>query len=91
MKIKLMDILACPICKYYPLDLHIFNENEEIIEGLITCSQCKRWYPIIDEIPFMLPDELRNGKDDLPFLKKWKNKFPRECLKKGKPFNEQSL
>ena len=86
-----MDILACPICKYYPLDLHIFIENEEIVEGLITCSKCKRWYPIIDEIPFMLPDELRDGKDDLPFLKKWKKKYPKEFLKEGKPYNETSF
>ena len=91
LKTKLMDILACPICKYYPLDLHIFDKNEEIVEGLITCDKCKRWYPIIDEIPFMLPDELRDGKDDLPFLKKWKKKYPKEFSKSGKPYNEKSL
>jgi uncharacterized protein YbaR (Trm112 family) len=86
-----MGILACPICKHHPLDLHIFEESEEIVEGLITCSQCKRWYPIIDEIPFMLPDELRDGKDDKPFLKKWKNQFPPEFLQDGKPYNEQTF
>ena len=86
-----MDLLACPICKYDPLDLHIFDEQEEIVEGLISCKKCKRGYPIIEEIPFMLPDELRNGKDDLPFLKKWKNKFPQEFLKEGKPYNKQSI
>lgn len=91
MKKKLMDILACPICKHYPLDLHVFDEKEEIIEGLIACQSCGRWYPIIDEIPFMLPDELRDGKDDIPFLKKWKTKFPEKLLKEGKPFNEKSI
>jgi uncharacterized protein len=91
LKKKLMDILACPICKHYPLDLHIFKENEEISEGLITCQSCNRWYPIIDEIPHMLPDELRDGKDDLPFLKKWKNSFPETILKEGKPFNQKAI
>ena len=86
-----MDILACPICKHYPLDLYVFDEKEEIIEGLIVCQACGRWYPIIEEIPFMLPDELRDGKDDLPFLKKWKEKFPERTLKEGKPFNEKSI
>jgi uncharacterized protein YbaR (Trm112 family) len=86
-----MDILACPICKHYPLDLYVFEEKSEIVEGLITCKKCKRWYPIIEEIPFMLPDELRDGKDDLPFLKKWREKFPEEFLKEGKPFNGGSL
>ena len=86
-----MDIIACPICKNYPLELHIFNEKKEIIEGLIVCQTCKRWYPIIDEIPFMLPDELRDKKDELQFMDKWKAAFPEIILKEGKPFNEKSL
>jgi len=91
LKKKLMDLLACPICKHYPLDLYVFDEKEEIIEGLIVCQACNRWYPIIEEIPFMLPDELRDGKDDLPFLKKWKKGFPEKILKDGRPFNEKSI
>ena len=39
MKRKLMDILACPIDKSYPLELHVFKENEEIVEGLIVCPK----------------------------------------------------
>ena len=86
-----MDILACPICKHYPLDLYVFEEKEEVVEGLIACQSCKRWYPIIDEIPYMLPDELRDRKDDLPFMKKWKDSFPETILKEGKPFNQASV
>ena len=86
-KKKLMDILACPIDKYYPLELHVFEEKEEIVEGVIICPKCSRWYPIRDEIPEMLPDELREEKDEMPFLRKWKKEFPREILLEGKPFN----
>jgi uncharacterized protein YbaR (Trm112 family) len=82
-----MDILACPICKYYPLELHVFEEKEEVVEGLIVCPKCLRWYPIIEEIPQMLPDDLRNQEEDLPFLKKWKDKAPQEIVASGKPFN----
>jgi len=35
----------------------------------------------------MLPDELREEKDELPFMRKWKNKFPKKILSQGKPFN----
>ena len=91
MKKGLMEVLACPICKHHPLDLHVFHEDQEVIEGLIICKQCHRWYPIIEEIPYMLPDELRDGKDDLPFLRKWKEQFPKEILKEGRPFNEESI
>ena len=86
MKRWLMDILACPICKHHPLELIAFEEKEAITEGLIICPVCQRWYPIIDEIPHMLPDELR-AMDDLQFMKKWKSKFPEKILREGKPFN----
>ncbi|MGA2309164.1 MAG: Trm112 family protein [Candidatus Bathyarchaeia archaeon] len=87
MKKKLMEILACPIDKEYPLELLVFEEKEEIVEGLIICPKCSRWYPIRDEIPEMLPDEMRTEKEDLPFLKKWKAKTPEKILREGKPFN----
>jgi len=89
-KRKLMDILACPIDKYYPLELHVFEEKDEIVEGVIICPKCMRWYPIRDEIPEMLPDELRVEKDEVPFLKKWKDKFPAKIVAEGKPFNLRS-
>jgi uncharacterized protein YbaR (Trm112 family) len=86
-KKKLMEILACPIDKHYPLELYIFEEKDEIVEGLIVCPKCSRWYPIRDEIPEMLPDELRKENEDLPFLKKWKGKIPEKIQLEGKPFN----
>lgn len=82
-----MDILACPIDKYHPLKLHVFEENDEIVEGLIICPKCLRWYPIREEIPEMLPDELRKRNEDLPFLKKWKNSIPEKVVHEGKPFS----
>jgi uncharacterized protein YbaR (Trm112 family) len=85
-----MDILACPIDKYYPLELYVFEEKEEIAEGVIICPKCSRWYPIREEIPEMLPDELREEKDEIPFLKKWKDKFPPKIVTDGKPFNLKS-
>jgi uncharacterized protein YbaR (Trm112 family) len=82
-----MDILACPIDKYHPLELHVFEEKEEITDGVIVCRKCLRWYPIRDEIPEMLPDQLRNEKDEISFMKKHKQKFPNKILTEGKPFN----
>ncbi|OYT53751.1 Trm112 family protein [Candidatus Bathyarchaeota archaeon] len=89
MKRRLMDFLACAICKSHPLELYVFEEKDEIVEGLLVCPnpECKMWYPIIDEIPHCLPPDLRNKKEDLAFLKKWKDKIPEKVLKEGKPFN----
>jgi len=92
MKRRLLDLLACPIDKDYPLKLYVFEEKDEIISGLLVCpskkdKKCKRWYPIIDEIPCLLPDELREEKEDKAFLRKWKDKIPKTILRQGKPFN----
>jgi uncharacterized protein YbaR (Trm112 family) len=86
-KKRLMEILACPIDKHHPLELFVFKENDEIEEGMIVCPSCSRWFPIREEIPEMLPDELRKENEDLPFLKKWKDRVPANILSAGRPFN----
>jgi uncharacterized protein YbaR (Trm112 family) len=90
----MLDILACPIDKYYPLELieidiaedKIINENV-IKEGVLFCSQCSRFYPIIEEIPVMLPDELRDKEKDIQFLQKWQEKIPNKIIKNGNPWH----
>ena len=60
MKPDLLDILICPECKG-KLDLSVSEkENEEIIEGTLTCQSCNEVYPIRDSIPNMLPPALRD-------------------------------
>jgi len=83
----LMSILACPIDKHHPLELYVFEEREEIVEGMIVCPKCLRWFPIRNEIPEMLPDELRNKREEIDFLIKWRDKIPEKILLEGKPFN----
>lgn len=124
----MLDILACPMDKNYPLDLIelqvkefennnlresdflnddktskkknlvINQENETrgegikdkiiiIIEGILYCKKCLRFYPIIDEIPIMLPDELREKEKDLEFLNKWKNNIPQKILNNSNPWH----
>ena len=58
-----------------------------IIEGILYCKKCLRFYPIIDEIPIMLPDELREKEKDLEFLNKWKNNIPQEILTNANPWH----
>lgn len=90
----MLDILACPIDKYYPLELieidtaedKIINENV-IKEGVLFCSQCSRFYPIIEEIPVMLPDQLRDKEKDIQFLQKWQEKIPSKIIKNGNPWH----
>ncbi len=57
MKRKLMDVLACPVCKG-DLKLTVSEENEqEIVTGTLFCARCNHYYPIEDTIPNLLPPE----------------------------------
>jgi uncharacterized protein YbaR (Trm112 family) len=72
--------------KHYPLELiELESKDELIVEGVLLCSECHRFYPIIDEIPVMLPDDLRRREEDIGFLQKWSKNLPDEVVYNGKP------
>jgi len=59
----------------------------EVKTGVLYCPLCGRWYPIIDEIPRLLPDELRRKEEDIEFLRKYASSLPDDIKHKGKPYN----
>ena len=84
----MVDILACPIDKNYPLELFEINKkNDSISEGVLFCSKCSRFFPIIEEIPIMLPDELRDKKQEIEFLKNNKGNLPEKITAKSNPWH----
>jgi len=48
---ELLDILVCPLCKF-PVKLTADGQG-------LKCGQCRRVYPIKDDIPVMLIDEAK--------------------------------
>src|SRR5690625_1117122 len=64
--------LCYPIDKS-DLDMKIFANqvDGEIIEALLTCTSCRRYYPVIYGIPIMTPDEYRDKAIEGATLKKW--------------------
>ena len=48
---ELLDLLVCPLCKV-PVEL---KQDENVLR----CPECRRVYPIRDDIPVMLVDEAR--------------------------------
>jgi uncharacterized protein YbaR (Trm112 family) len=65
-----------------------FKFEIEIETGILFCPECKRWYPIIDTIPQMLPDEYRDEHAEIEFLKTNKNLLHKEFFQQDlKPFN----
>lgn len=62
-----MEILVCPMCKG-KLGLEVEKQKEqEIIDGLLTCANCKVNYAIGDGIPTLLPpaEKRRDIKTDM--------------------------
>jgi len=59
MKKELNNMLVCPKCKNYPLELKIFDrKNTEIINGELKRTECSNVYPIIEGVPRMIFQEL---------------------------------
>ena len=85
---KMMEILACPIDKHHPLEIFEINTKDEtVLEGALFCTDCSRFYPIIEEIPIMLPDELREKEQDMDFLNKNKDSLPEKIIKHASPWH----
>lgn len=60
MDTKLLDILACPLCKG---PLHYFKSQQ-----VLVCRADRLAYPIRDGIPVMLEEEARNLAPTDPLL-----------------------
>lgn len=68
--------------------LNKIKVETEIETGILFCSECMRWYPIIETIPQMLPDEYRDEKAEIQFLKTNKDLLDNAFFKQNlKPFN----
>lgn len=56
---RILDLIVCPECRG-DLQLENFSGRnfENIVDGVLTCNECKREYPVIEGIPRLLPDKL---------------------------------
>ena len=64
------------------------TDNDVIIEdGILFCNNCLRFYPIVEEIPIILPDELRDKNNDLDILRKWDDSLPEKVVKRSLPWH----
>lgn len=88
-KSVMMDILACPLDKHHPLELFTISESDAdvISEGVLYCIKCLRFYPIIEAIPILLPDDLRDQKQELEFLTKHSKVLPQKITASANPWH----
>ena len=99
---KMLDFLVCPFDKESELELFEFVarkntkdqgfnndlDNDVIIEeGILFCNNCSRFYPIVEEIPILLPDNLREKNKDLEILMRWADHLPEKVTKNAVPWH----
>ncbi len=73
MRLKTIEKLCCPFDKS-DLDLQILVKDidQNVLEGIFTCTTCKRKYPIVYGVPIMAPDDYRQIKLEQPIMEQWK-------------------
>lgn len=72
MKPALLQKLACPFDKEdLSVKVYAQDKNGDIREGILTCPQCHRYYPIVFGVPIMSPDEYREMDLEKHLLEKW--------------------
>lgn len=72
MKPALLKKLCCPVDKHdLTFQSFLKDENGDILEGLLSCAECQRYYPIVYGIPIMTPDEYREKSLEEPILARW--------------------
>ena len=60
MKESLLDIICCPEDKHeLELSVEEREDDDEVIEGTLTGTECGEAYPIEDGIPNLLPPDMR--------------------------------
>lgn len=72
MRTKTIDKLCCPFDKS-DIELTIITKDveENVLEGFLACTHCKRIYPIVKGIPIMNPDDYREFELEKPLLEKF--------------------
>lgn len=57
-----------------------FDDDHEIIHGILTCTKCHAAYPILNRIPILLPKERRKShiKREKEILSQYLDKIPEE-------------
>jgi ubiquinone/menaquinone biosynthesis C-methylase UbiE/uncharacterized protein YbaR (Trm112 family) len=99
MKQFLLDLLECPFCHTFPFRLFAFEKDSgqtrkgcrqcletEINVGILFCEGCRRWFPVQEGIPSIMPDNLRD-RDEFAWLRPFRNLLPGKVYEWAREFS----
>lgn len=68
--------LRCPHCQDSAMKIKILKlDKTEVVDGLLICKNCNRWYRIEDGIPDLMRDGLREVDEDQRFLHRYSSQL----------------
>lgn len=92
MRNSLLEYVGCPSCheslSCFPVSTDDAPASSgisgglRILEGVLTCPSCDRFFPIDGALPELLPDSLRDWDRDLARLQVWRPFLPAERFSK---------
>ena len=81
-----LEYLSCPVDMTSLKVYSVIRNHDEVMEGILHCPSCKRWYPITEGIPVFYRDEDRKP-SDRHILEGYSTVIPAEILSDGRPYN----
>jgi uncharacterized protein YbaR (Trm112 family) len=71
--IGLLQVIRCPECRggfsaFDPSGRQCTAQPSSDGARVLACERCSRWFPVVDEIPRLLPDLLRDVRSDEDFF-----------------------
>jgi len=105
MRLRLLELLCCPVCGGVPLSLTVLREidhptpedhplrhsdpagDREIVEGVLRCPGCGRWFCVREGIADLVRDGLREDEAEIAFLESHRDRLPEDLLNSGIPLN----
>lgn len=76
-----------PIPSDHPLRESDPDGDREIVEAVLRCPDCARWYAVREGIPDLVRDGLRDTQEELGLLERHRDHLPADLLEEGPPFN----
>jgi 2-polyprenyl-3-methyl-5-hydroxy-6-metoxy-1,4-benzoquinol methylase/uncharacterized protein YbaR (Trm112 family) len=125
LRLRLLDILACPCDGASPLELIPLSVEkrsarnaecsipcsyfcaaqhggmsassaaslcancleQDLVEGILVCPSCRRWFSVLGGIPILVRDGLRREKEEIALLARHSARLPEEITHRGNPIN----
>ncbi len=87
MKRSTLQRVCCPVCRGFLRLGATFDPpgSDEVLEAVLCCQTCRRWFRVERGIADLVRDELREDAEERAFLARHREQLTGEILEQGRP------